>query len=231
MSGCLICLYQFGSINEKGKLVKKASINRCKHCYQIEYKARLSNICKSCGGELIKPSAQALCKLCKKIRVEEYKLRTNKSNKTRGKAEKQTEGVPMTKWQREEIRRLLVRYKWGMQTPADHYRLISVYLEIYNVDEELSSFTEESQIIIVLKTLKKLFDAPFIEYKPKLTANIKEYQKNWRNKHGALSAQRRREKYLENREKYLEYQKEWKRNNPDKVEAYNAKKRKSRGGE
>jgi hypothetical protein len=163
--------------------------------------------------------------------MEEYRLRTNKANKNRKKADMQTEGVPMTIAQREEIRRLLVRYKVGMQTGADHYRLISVYLEIYNADEELSSFTEDSQIIIVLKTLKKLFDAPFIEFKPKVTDDMKEYHKKWRERNSSYVAIKRREKYLQNKDKYKEYMIEWKKNNPDKVEAYNAKKRKSRGQE
>jgi hypothetical protein len=37
--------------------------------------------------------------------------------------------------------------------------------------------------------------------------------------------------FNKNKEKYKEYMIEWKKNNPDKVEAYNAKKRKSRGQE
>jgi len=205
MSGCRVCLREFGSLNEKGKEVKLAGKHLCKFCYQIEYKERLSSVCSNCGGELLRPSVRPFCKLCKKVRMEEYRLRTNKANKNRGKAEKQTEGVPLTIIQREEIRRLLVRYKWGMQTGADHYRLMSVYLEIYNADEELSSFTEDSQVIIVLKTLKKLFDAPFIEFKPKLTADMKEYHKNWRERNSSYVAIKRREKYLQNKDKFNSY--------------------------
>ena len=231
MSECSTCHRQIGSFDERGKEIKKAANNKCKRCYTVEYKNKVSDICGNCGGQLVKPSARAFCKLCKKVNKEEYRLRTNNANKNRTKAEKQTEGVPMTKRQREEIRRLLVMYKWGLQNSVDHFRLISVYLEIYNADEELSSFTEESQIIIVLKTLKKLFDAPFVEYKPKLTADIKQYQKNWRTHHGALSAAKRRQKYIDNKDKYKAYQDEWKKNNPDKVEAYKAKKRKVRGSE
>ena len=229
MSGCRVCLKEFGSLNEKGKEVKLAGKGLCKFCYQKEYLQRLSNICNNCGGELLRPSARPFCKLCKKVKMEEYRLRTNKANKNRKKAEKQTEGVPMTIEQREEIRRLLVRYKLGMQTGADNYRLISVYLEIYNADEELSSFTEESQIIIVLKTLKKLFDAPFIEFKPKVTQDLKEYHKRWREKNSSYAVMKRKEKYLQNKEKHKEYMAEWKKNNPDKIEAYNEKRRKSRG--
>jgi hypothetical protein len=231
MSACRICFRKVGSISHKGKEVILIGNGLCKQCYDKDYKSRLSNTCKTCGGELIKPSARPVCRLCKKVKMEEYRLRTNKANKNKKKADMQTEGVPMTIAQREEIRRLLVRYKVGMQTGADHYRLISVYLEIYNADEELSSFTEDSQIIIVLKTLKKLFDAPFIEFKPKATDDMKEYHKKWRERNSSYVAIKRREKYLQNKDKYKEYMIEWKKNNPDKVEAYNAKKRKSRGQE
>jgi len=231
MSECSTCHRQIGSFDERGKEIKKAAANKCKRCYTVEYKNKLSNTCGNCGGKLVRPSSRAFCKLCKKVNKEEYRLRTNNANKNRTKAEKQTQGVPMTILQREEIRRLLVMYKWGLQNSVDHYRLISVYLEIYNADEELSSFTEESQIIIVLKTLKKLFDAPFVEYKPKLTADIKQYQKNWRTNHGALSDAKRRQKYIDNKDKYKAYQDEWKKNNPDKIEAYKVKKRKVRGSE
>jgi hypothetical protein len=60
---------------------------------------------------------------------------------------------------------------------------------------------------------------------------MKEYHKKWRERNSSYVAIKRREKYLQNKDKYKEYMIEWKKNNPDKVEAYNAKKRKSRGQE
>jgi hypothetical protein len=91
--------------------------------------------------------------------------------------------IPLTWHQREEIRRLLTIYKMGYQTLVEPFRLVSLYVELYS-DMELDSYTEESQVIICLRTFKKLFDEPFniqkdVEEKKNKTADKKEYMKEY----------------------------------------------------
>jgi hypothetical protein len=73
MSACRICFRKVGSISHKGKEVILIGNGLCKQCYDKDYKSRLSNTCKTCGGELIKPSARPVCRLCKKVKMEEYR--------------------------------------------------------------------------------------------------------------------------------------------------------------
>ena len=86
----------------------------------------------------------------------------------------------------ELIRRLLVRYKLGINTPVDEFRVVDVYLDIKDAPAFLDTLTERTQVVEMLKTLKETFDYNLKvrqeESKKPLSKNksyIKRYSKEW----------------------------------------------------
>ena len=208
---CLTCNLDFGSIKDNGKRVVRQSNSQCKTCYHQKYKLLLKDTCDGCGAKFSKVSSKKFCSYCVK-----------EDNKGEGKS-----GISMTKKQRELIRRLLVRYKLSMNTLIDDFRLTDIYLQVYHPDFDLDTYDEKSQVIIMLKTIKKLYDAPFIEVKEKLTDNLKDYNKKYRQKNKAYFSAKKKDHYdSENPEKRRNYHAEWRAKNVDKIEAYKAKARK-----
>jgi len=194
-SNCTVCQRTIGSIDKEGKIVDRGNSKMCRYCYQKDFRDRLSNVCGKCNITLAKKTSRGLCKFCIKEEMEkELELRKGKSKTyIKNKKKKEMPQIPLTWHQREEMRRLLVVYKRGYQTLVEPFRLVSLYVELYS-DVELDSYTEESQVIICLRTFKKLFDEPFDEEKhaqekKNKTADKREYMKEYMKKYN-------REKYL-----------------------------------
>lgn len=222
---CIQCNREMGSLTEKGKELKRGNATLCKTCYSKDYKSRKTDICSKCNIKMSKPTIKGLCNFCineieeqmEGMDVSELKL-TGRQQKRRNTKKEMPVNIAITKKQREEIRRLLAIYKNGLQTLAEPFRLVSLYVELYS-DVELDSYTEESQVIIVLRTFKKLFDAPFIELEEKPKSEKKYKAEN------PYAAAKRRLKYQQNKEKVAAYMKQWRENNADKIEAYKKRKK------
>lgn len=166
LDNCSVCKRTIGSPDESGKILDRGNSKMCRYCYQKDYKARLSDTCSKCNIKLSRKTAKGLCKFCIKEEMDkELELRRGRSKTyIKNKNKKEMPSIPLTWHQREEIRRLLTIYKRGYQTLVEPFRLVSLYVELYS-DKELDSYTEESQVIICLRTFKKLFDEPFDEEK------------------------------------------------------------------
>jgi hypothetical protein len=85
----------------------------------------------------------------------------------------------------ELVRRLLVRYKLGIDNPIDSFRVVDVYLDMKDAPAFLDTLTERAQVVEMLKTLKETFDYNLKNkneksLNPKKKAhNSKEYSKEW----------------------------------------------------
>jgi hypothetical protein len=185
LDNCSVCERLIGSLDEGGRVIDRGNAKMCKYCYQKDYNGRLSDTCSKCNIKLSRKTARGFCKFCKKEEMDkELELRRGRSKTyIKNKKKKEMPSIPLTWHQREEIRRLLTIYKMGYQTLVEPFRLVSLYVELYS-DMELDSYTEESQVIICLRTFKKLFDEPFniqkdVEEKKNKTADKKEYMKEY----------------------------------------------------
>lgn len=164
---CSCCGFQYETLNNKGKVVKRGPKQMCKTCYTRSNKA--IKICKECGNQMLTGSKTGLCPIC---RFTKPILRTRKEPK-----------LPIVdKDQFELIRRLLVRYKVGHNTLVDAFRVADVYMDVNNNSILLDTLNEETQIVEMLKNLKSIFDYNLnkVKEKPvKPKKTIKEYQKEW----------------------------------------------------
>ena len=166
---CINCELEFGTLDERNKPVRKGSKKMCKRCYTKQNKP--TKICKECGNEMLNLSVLSLCGVCKLKRP---------VKRTRKSAE-----IPRIEYENFElIRRLLVRYKLGMNNQIDDFRVVDVYLDIKEAPAFLDTLSERSQIVEMLKTLKETFDYNLkldkeeAIKKPQERKN-KAYQKNW----------------------------------------------------
>jgi hypothetical protein len=222
---CVQCNREIDSIDHKGKVVTRGNSTLCKTCYSRDYQNRKTDVCGNCNIKMSRATVKGLCNFCINEMNEEKEIMDTSDLLLTGRQKKKDKNskkempvnIAITKKQREEIRRLLVIYKNGLQTLVEPFRLVSLYVELYS-DVELDSYTEESQVIIVLRTFKKLFNAPFIELKEN------PIKKNYKAEN-PYAAAKRREKYQQNKEKVALYMKKWRENNPDKIESYKNRKK------
>lgn len=171
---CSRCGFDYETLNDKGKVVKRGPKKMCKSCYTRSNKA--IKICKECGNEMLTGSKTGLCPIC---RFTKPVLRARKKPQ-----------LPIVdKEQFELIRRLLVRYKVGHNTPVDAFRVADIYMDINNNPILLDTLSEETQIVEMLRNLKSIFEhnLPIIS-KPKdkkikdtvnATKDLKAYRKEW----------------------------------------------------
>ena len=143
-TNCISCKIEFGTLNKKGNIAKRAARGYCKQCY---YKTlpKSTTICLNCGNSMLKKSCVGLCVLCK------IKTSTNPRVKK--------EYIPkVNKEDFETIRRLLAKYKLGRNTMVDVFRVIDIYMIINEEPIMLDTLSEEIQLVEMLRNLKKVFD-------------------------------------------------------------------------
>jgi hypothetical protein len=147
LTHCKTCELEFGTLNPKGKAVKKGARGYCKSCFHKEN--RPSTICSDCNEE-IKATTTKLCQLCK--------IKRGIIKGSRAYIQKPTKPVYVEYEEFELIRRLLVRYKLGMNNMVDDFRVVDVYLTIKEAPAFLDTLNERYQVTEMLKTLKETFD-------------------------------------------------------------------------
>jgi hypothetical protein len=150
---CQVCFIKFGSINEKGKLVKPGHGNTCKTCYMRNYNTlkKTERRCK-CGKVItgIKP----VCKLCYD------KLDPNEGFTTRSQSyrnKKMMNRIVLTKEQYELVRRLLVKKRGRMMSYIDFFRVADIYIELFISDAFLDSCSQEEQIVLMTERLETIW--------------------------------------------------------------------------
>lgn len=137
-TSCKECNKEYGSLNEKGRKVTKASNGYCKTCYYRKRKGN-SKTCIKCGNIMRLSSINNLCKPCK----------ANKRKKSKQIVDRDT---------LELIRILMVRYKFGNNTLVDNLRVVDVYMDLNDNAIQLDTLTEESQVVEMLRNLKSIYD-------------------------------------------------------------------------
>lgn len=185
---CSCCGFDYETLNNKGKVVKKGPKNMCKRCYTRSNKP--VKICKNCGNEMLKGSSTGLCPICK-------------LNKPSLRKKKEPELPIVDKEQFELIRRLLARYKVGHNTPVDTFRVVDIYMEVNNNPILLDTLGEESQIVEMLRNLKAVFyyNLDKVDVKSKkeknITGDMKAYRKEWYRKNRERILNDKRKEYKE----------------------------------
>jgi len=153
---CLGCKLLWNSINDKGKKVVLQASGMCRACYNINYKLTSSFRCKRCGNDMGK-KIKGICSLCK-IEIESYKPPSQRSIRIPKK-------ININRETKEDLRKLMNRYKFGLNTPIDPFILTNIYLDIVWSSENenknqfyFDQFDQENQIIAMLKILKIVYD-------------------------------------------------------------------------
>lgn len=194
-TNCVNCNAEFGSINDKGRPVVRGPKNNCKSCYVRSKKPKKE--CDQCGNMMLAGSNTGLCVVCRQIKRETEGVRAWK---------RKVKPLPTLEIEQyENIRRLLVRFKYQNNGILDNFKVVDAYMDLCENPIFLDTLTEEAQVIEMLRYLKKVYDfnketiierlniqrkkAEFkvkyykYEKKKKLfnkTADMKSYQKEYR---------------------------------------------------
>jgi hypothetical protein len=173
---CIECNLEFLTLNERGRLVRRGQSGHCKSCFHK--KNRPTTICKNCNTQMLKSTITGLCHLCR--------IEKGVANGSRTYKNKVNNPIDVDYENYELIRRLLVRYKLGINSPVDEFRVVDFYLYIKEAPAFLDTLTERIQVIEMLKTLKETFDYNLKlrneESKKQPSKNkfyIKKYSKQW----------------------------------------------------
>jgi RNA polymerase subunit RPABC4/transcription elongation factor Spt4 len=146
IKNCNECNVEFGSLNKKGKVIKKGSRGYCRPCYMRMRGQVATRTCTGCGNEMASKRL-SLCPVCKSQEISSKKWK----RKVRPPHIVDAETFEL-------IRRLLVRYKVGHNNYADAFRVADVYMDIADNSNLLDNLREDYQIVEMLKWLKQTFD-------------------------------------------------------------------------
>lgn len=154
---CLTCKYEFDTLNEKGKKVTYGASGCCRKCYTRAYSNKGDKTCLKCQRVLYNTS-KSICKVCKELEKEAYYKENPKAKKSSSFQQKlKVLNTELSYEQFELIRRLLSRFKFNYHTYADYFRLLDVYVDIYDHEAHLDSYSELDQIEIILRRLKDIW--------------------------------------------------------------------------
>ena len=145
---CKICKVQYGTINDKGRAVMKGSYGLCKSCYTKGRKVKKE--CTKCGNIMLVGSNSGLCALCKELEREE---------KGGIAWKRRVKPIPIVDNETyESIRKVLVKFKYSTNNLVDNFIVIDIYMSVNDDSILLDTLNEETQLVEMLKNLKKVFD-------------------------------------------------------------------------
>jgi len=158
---CITCLCKFGSQSEKNKTVKPGPKSMCRSCYHRSYIKSINSGCKRCGKDLGGRKVKGLCSLCK-VELDAMKAPSKRTLPNVNK-------INIDKDTKESMRKLFNRYKFGLNTLADPFVVIDIYLTVFSSEAtkgqtasktefNLDQFEQEDQVIAMLKLLKMAYD-------------------------------------------------------------------------
>lgn len=145
---CDLCKSEYGTLNHKGRPVTKGANGLCKTCYSREKKPKKE--CDNCGNQMIAGSKTGLCAICKELKRATEGKRSYK---------RKVKELPLLDIHTcEQIRLLLNRYKRGINTLVDNFRVADIYMSMNETSLLLDTLTEESQVVEMLRTLKSVYE-------------------------------------------------------------------------
>ena len=147
-TNCSLCGAEYGTINHKGRAISKGSHGLCKPCYSKSKRSKKE--CTKCGNMMLTGSNTGLCAVCKELK----RLATNR----RGYVKKLKPLPHLDPETYEAVRRLLVRFKFGHNSLVDNFRVADIYMDINDDPVLLDTLNEETQVVEMLKNLKKVYD-------------------------------------------------------------------------
>lgn len=153
---CKRCELEWGSINHKGKEVKKSSNNLCRNCYHKVYR-QMNKLCSVCNEIILNKTAKNVCSRCF-VPVAIKRLKNPKAKLD--KMIKNNNYQP-TKNDYESLRKLLNRFKCGVNTQVDPFITIDFFISFITGEGGLSKYEgmdADAQIIYMLKDLKEVYE-------------------------------------------------------------------------
>jgi len=162
---CKRCNVAWGSLNSKGKEVKRASNNLCRNCYHRVYK-QTDKLCVKCNELILNKTAKDICSRCF-VPVAQKRA---KNPKDRLAQMIKNNGYQPSKDDYERLRKLLNRFKFGVNTSVDAFITTDFFISLITGEGGLSRYEGmevDAQIIYMLKDLKEVYEL----YKKELTMN------------------------------------------------------------
>ena len=157
-TNCSLCNAEYGTINHKGRAISKGSHGLCKPCYGRSRKSKKE--CTVCGNMMLVGSNTGLCAVCKENR---------RIAKNRRGYVKRIKPLPhLDPETYEAVRILLVRFKFGNNSLVDNFRVANIYMDINDDPVLLDTLNEETQVIEMLRNLKKVYDFNKLDREAKL---------------------------------------------------------------
>jgi hypothetical protein len=99
--------------------------------------------CDGCGVQFSRGSSNRLCKICR-------------GYGKRSKGYKLVKDVTITSQMKSNISILLVKFKYGLWKPIDMFRVVDLYLQIYEYEVFFETLNELDQVKIMLRRMKDL---------------------------------------------------------------------------
>ena len=154
---CIECKLEFDTIDDRGRKVIWGGSGCCKRCYMRAYSNRGDKTCLKCQRTLYN-TTKSVCKICRELEREAYYKENPKARKTTSYQQKlKILNTELDYEKFELIRRLLSRFKSNYQTYVDYFRLLDVYIDIYDHETHLDSYPEFDQVEIILRRLKDIW--------------------------------------------------------------------------
>lgn len=155
---CLLCKEPFAESGSK----MHNSKGKCKSCYGSYLRLNGYTECQICGGKLVNKQAKPNCRMCKLkvitglMETEKYKL-SKKHKYYSSYSEKVSAKFDLTESYLDKIRMVLIRFKNGLTTKVDTFKVASMYTDIWGIDSSLDSFDVDTQVHFMLKRLEKYY--------------------------------------------------------------------------
>lgn len=162
---CMCCGVEFGTMDEKGKIIKYHAKGFCRRCYNNIYEKKTyqkkekvkATHCVVCGKEFddnLKLCSKAMCRACYYIY---NKSAIKKPKVIKPPKQLKTDKQSLDRETKETIRRLLNKFKYGIYDEVDIYILLDLYIYL-SKKEQFVDIKIEKEIIAMLKFLKKIYD-------------------------------------------------------------------------
>lgn len=153
---CQNCNAEYGTYNDKGRKIQQQAHGMCRTCYQRFYHNKEGRVCKTCNRPL-QATVRDICKLChmaeKEKKWQENSYKRPDSYRHKLKVSK----TQLEYSQYELIRRLLGKFKMNYFSQSDYFRVIDIYIDIYDYETHLDAYSPDDQIVIMLSRLKEVW--------------------------------------------------------------------------
>ncbi len=136
----------------------------CRMCYSKWMRIEGHSHCDVCGIKLPNRQAKPLCKICKLsintgiIQNEQHRLSKRSKYQHTAYSQRLELAHTFSIKEADEIRMLLIRYKWGLISELHKFIVVNHYINIWGNEPSLDVFTPEEQVKFMLQRLKSYYD-------------------------------------------------------------------------